>query len=76
MSTYLWDVTLVNEKREPGKYETVFDGSKLMSGVYFYRLLTGDPSTSSPAHQTDVGRDDRAGSGQSFIQTKKLLLLK
>ena len=31
-------VTLVSEKREPGRYQVVFNGSKLSSGVYFYRL--------------------------------------
>ena len=34
--------TLVNEKREAGRYGVEFDGSKLTSGVYFYRLVTGD----------------------------------
>jgi hypothetical protein len=61
--------TLVNENKNSGSYEVEFDGSKLPSGVYFYRLhaystdakQTGDPSTSS---------------GRSFVQTKKLLLLK
>ena len=32
--------TLVNENLAPGTYETTFDGSKLTSGVYFYKLST------------------------------------
>ncbi len=30
--------TLVNEKKPSGNYEVTFDGSKLTSGVYFYKL--------------------------------------
>ncbi|MFZ4591485.1 MAG: T9SS type A sorting domain-containing protein, partial [Ignavibacteria bacterium] len=32
--------TLVNETLQPGSYEVTFDGSKLTSGVYFYKLVT------------------------------------
>jgi hypothetical protein len=30
--------TLVNEKKPSGNYEVTFNGNKLMSGVYFYKL--------------------------------------
>jgi glucose/arabinose dehydrogenase len=32
---------LVNEKKAPGSYEVQFDGSRLASGVYVYRLTAG-----------------------------------
>ena len=34
--------TLVNEKLNPGTYEVTFDGSNFASGVYFYKMTTGD----------------------------------
>jgi hypothetical protein len=34
--------TLVNELKQPGSYEAVFNGDNLASGVYFYRLEAGD----------------------------------
>ena len=52
--------TLVNETKQPGKYEVEFDASKLSSGVYFYQLKA-----------VPFGR--QAG---EFIQTKKMILLK
>ena len=33
--------TLVNERLQPGTYETSFDGSGLNSGVYFYQMRVG-----------------------------------
>jgi hypothetical protein len=34
--------TLVNERLSAGTYEVKFDGSMLNSGVYFYRMTTGE----------------------------------
>jgi hypothetical protein len=53
--------TLVNEEKPVGNYEIEFNASLLPSGVYFYRLLVIDPESSS---------------GQGFVETKKMILLK
>jgi hypothetical protein len=57
---------LVNEELTAGEYEVEFsghsdEGQNLPSGVYFYQLRIGGPETSS---------------GQGFIQTKKMILMK
>jgi hypothetical protein len=36
--------TLVNENLQPGTYEVKFDGTKLSSGIYFYKIIAGDYS--------------------------------
>jgi hypothetical protein len=63
--------TLVNEEKPAGEYEVEFsaiggsttggDAYNLTSGVYFYQLKAIDPESRS---------------GQGFIQTKKMILLK
>jgi hypothetical protein len=64
--------TLVNENQSPGEYQVEFDaasdGLNLSSGIYFYRMQVNDPSTGLSA--------EKAGSGQSFVETKKMLLLR
>ncbi|MDP3442266.1 MAG: T9SS type A sorting domain-containing protein, partial [Ignavibacteria bacterium] len=34
--------TLVNEIKQPGRYEVKFNGKNLASGVYLYRLQAGN----------------------------------
>jgi hypothetical protein len=34
--------TLVNEEKSDCVYETDFDGSNLTSGIYFYKMTSGD----------------------------------
>ncbi len=33
---------LVNEEQTPGNYEIIFDGKDLASGIYFYKIRTGE----------------------------------
>jgi len=67
--------TLVDEYKPAGSYEVEFNvashsgkNRNLTSGIYFYQLKVTDPESSLPAGQ--------AGSGQGFVETKKMLLLK
>jgi hypothetical protein len=53
--------TLVHEKKSVGVYRVSFNASKLVSGVYFVKMRAGDLST---------------GSGQKFIATRKILLMR
>jgi len=53
--------TLVNEYKPAGTYEVTFDGSSLSSGLYFYRIIVSDPSSSS---------------GHGFTDVKKMLMIK
>ena len=53
--------TLVNQSLSPGTYEVNWDASAYPSGVYYYMIKAGDPST---------------GSGQVFKETKKMVLIK
>jgi hypothetical protein len=52
--------SLVNETKDPGKYEINFDASNLNSGVYFYKL-----------EATNL-----TGRGGDFVEMKKMILIK
>ncbi|MFZ5518092.1 MAG: choice-of-anchor Q domain-containing protein [Candidatus Zhuqueibacterota bacterium] len=53
--------TLVSARQPAGFYNVHWDASAVASGVYLYRLEAGDTST---------------GSGQGFVQVKKLILMR
>ncbi len=53
--------TLINEFKEAGSYDENFEAADLSSGIYFYKLQAGNPSI---------------GNGHSFVQIKKMILLK
>jgi hypothetical protein len=53
--------TLVNEEKPAGNYEIEFYAVNLPSGIYFYQLKAVDPESSS---------------GQGFVETKKMVLMK
>ena len=57
--------TLLNEEKTVGTYELICNAASaaggLPSGVYFYRLQVIDPESSS---------------GQGFVETKKMILIK
>jgi len=38
--------TLINESLQAGTYEVLFDGSNLSSGIYFYKITSGDYAAS------------------------------
>jgi hypothetical protein len=52
---------LFSGERPAGSYKTTWDAERNPSGVYFYRLTAGDAF---------------AGSARSFVETKKMLLLR
>ena len=60
--------TLVNEEKPAGTYELTWYAEGLPSGVYFYQLRVTHPESGLPTGQ--------AGTGQGFVGTKKMILLK
>ncbi len=54
-------MTLVNGRQEAGQYNAMLNASGLSSGIYFYRLQASATN---------------GASGQNFVSTKKMLLVK
>jgi hypothetical protein len=54
-------MTLVDEEKFPGIYQVNFNGTGLTSGIYYYRIEVASSSTIT---------------GQGFVETKKMILLK
>ena len=59
---------LVDERRDAGVHEVVFDGSGFSSGMYIYRMKVRRLDSA-------IGRDTRSGAG-TFVQTRALLLVR
>ena len=53
--------TIAEGMYESGYHKVTFNAGNLPSGAYVYRIESNDPST---------------GSGQSFVQVKKMILLR
>jgi len=53
--------SLVNEEKDAGIYNVSFNATDLSSGMYLYKMQAGNPS---------------AGSGQGFVETRKMILMK
>ena len=53
--------SLVAEHKSQGSYTIDFEGRNYASGTYIYRLIANDPSSSS---------------GEVFVQTRKMTLVK
>ncbi|MBN1634325.1 MAG: hypothetical protein JW917_09190 [Ignavibacteria bacterium] len=51
---------LVNEYMQAGSYFVSFEGSRLSSGIYFYRLEFSDPT----------------GRTGNFVQVRRMVLIK
>jgi alpha-N-arabinofuranosidase len=60
--------TLFEGYKQRGNYTATFDASGLSSGIYLSRMTADNPESSLPA--------GKAGSGQVFTDTKKIILLK
>ena len=78
---------LQNEEQEAGYHEVKFDGSGLATGVYFYRLSVSPLARragpiywaeprSAEADRDLVPTDGRDGRAGTYVQTRKLLLLR
>jgi hypothetical protein len=62
---------LAEGKKDAGVYTSSFDGTRLGSGVYFYRM-----DVTQEAKQDLFQKDDASVRGKSYTYTKKLLLVK
>lgn len=65
---------LVNEQEPAGSYQVKFNAHTLPSGMYFYRLEAVPVSTGISGAADGAGAS--GGTGSSFVQTRKLVVLR
>lgn len=63
--------TLVNEEKQPGFYTVQWNTTSVDAGVYFYRLSI-IPSAKQSSHEVN----GKEGQPKTFVETKKMILLK
>jgi CSLREA domain-containing protein len=73
--------TLVDEKKPAGAHKIIWNGrtstgGSAVSGVYIYRLQADDSSSRSGGPSTRPRLAQSSRSGQGFVQTRKLILLR
>jgi hypothetical protein len=65
---------LVNEQEPAGSYQVKFNASNFPSGMYFYRLEAAPLAALNPSGPGGSGSQGDAG--KSFVQTRRLVVLK
>jgi hypothetical protein len=68
---------LVDEEKQPGRYEVPFDATALSSGIYLYRLSVASTMPQAPISGSGGQMHDRStGPERSYLQTMRMVLIR